>query len=269
MLGIIIAAGLGSRLKHMTVDKPKCLLPMNDKNKTMLDQTLGNMFASGCTRCVIVSGHAREAFYHHKLPENVEILFNREYKNNNILHSLMTAKDFFNDDLIISYSDIWVEPYVYERLLNTSGQAVLAADEDWEGYYLGRDEHPVSQAEKIVHYPSNNAQVAAKIGKDISCEGFEYSESEFLGLMRLESDFAKAFRDDFLALDKRLAKDQPFQNASAWEKAYLTDFIQHQINSGKEFNLSLVKKGWAEFDTVQDYTRIREIAESQKLYGLL
>lgn len=272
MLGILIAAGRGQRLKSVTTHTPKSLLPMNAKGRTIFDQTLENFWEAGCTECVIITGHAQEAFHALDLPNNIHFVHNADYRNNNILHSLMTAREFFDRPLLISYSDIWVEPSVYKCLMATEGEAVIAVDYDWQGYYQGRDEHPVEQAEKVRYSNKQNNQVQA-LGKILPVEAVNSTKpasavGEFLGLMKLSAAAAKQFREDFLTLDKKLTLDSPFQKASCWQQAYLTDLIQYQIDLGYSYTAALHAKGWAEFDTVQDYQRLAETAKNQQLHSL-
>lgn len=274
MLGILIAAGMGRRLKAVTVQTPKCLVPMNPQGKTMLAQTLDNFWAVGCTECIIITGHAQDAFQQIQLPENVRFLHNADYRNNNILHSLMTAREFFDRPLLISYSDIWVEPFIYQQLIHTEGDAVLTVDTSWQDYYQGRDEHPIEQAEKVLYsaVTQDQAQVIA-LGKVLpesatKSTNQDNQTGEFLGLMKLSATAAKQFRKDFLALDERLNHHSPFQQAASWQQAYLTDLIQYQLEHGQPYSAALVAKGWAEFDTVQDYQRLPLTAKLQQLKSL-
>lgn len=275
MLGILIAAGRGQRLKSITTQTPKCLLKMNAAGRTILAQTLENFTAAGCNEFIIITGHAYEAFQRVDLPKNIRFLHNADYMNNNILHSLMTARDYFDRPLLISYSDIWVEPFIYEQVLNTQGEAVLAVDAQWQDYYQGRDEHPVEQAEKVLYQQSNNQEKVLALGKILPNSAQDLTTSdckqgEFIGVMKLSATAAQQFRDDFLALDKKLAPDNaPFQQAASWKQAYLTDLMQYQIEQGASYTAAVVDKGWAEFDTVQDYQRLPITAKNQKLDSLI
>lgn len=273
MLGILIAAGMGRRLKEVTIQTPKCLVPMNAQGQTMLEQSLKNFWAAGCTECVIITGHAQEAFQQVDLPENVRFLHNADYRNNNILHSLMTAREFFDRPLLISYSDIWVEPFIYQQLMNTEGDAVLAVDTSWQDYYQGRDEHPIEQAEKVRYRSTNEPAKVVALGKILptsstSPENQDAQTGEFLGLMRLSTTAAKQFRQDFLRLDESVDPSAQFQQANSWQQAYLTDLIQYQLEQGQSYSAALIAKGWAEFDTVQDYQRLPLTAKLQQLNSL-
>lgn len=257
MRGIIIAAGLARRMGDLTAGKPKCLLPIG--SKTLLDCTVERLYSSGCTEIVIVVGHKSEAISRDDLIR----VKNPRYRENNILHSLMCARDYLEGETIITYSDIWVEPFIYESLLSTSGDIVIAADRDWQPYYEGRTEHPVSEAENVVI--DDQARVH-KIGKHLSeTDSVNMLFGEFLGLWRMTSTGTKIFKSTFLDLDKELNDLSPFQKALEWQKAYITDMMQHLVDDGVDVHASVIERGWAELDTQQDFKRLPEIAQRQRL----
>ena len=83
---IIIAAGPGSRLKPLTDDNPKCLLKI--KKKTILDYQLQVFKKNKLNNINIIVGHQK-----HKLKrKNIKRIENKNYKRNNILNSLFSAK---------------------------------------------------------------------------------------------------------------------------------------------------------------------------------
>ena len=55
MKAIILAAGTGSRLKHLTVNKPKCLVEL--EGKAILEYQLDVMNKSKLDKIIIVGGH--------------------------------------------------------------------------------------------------------------------------------------------------------------------------------------------------------------------
>lgn len=269
MVGIIIAAGLGRRLGSITAECPKCLIPFNQSGQNMLMQTITNMRKFGCDEILVITGHARNIFNTEKLPHFVKLIYNEDYKSNNILHSLMCAKAYFNQDVVISYSDIWVESGIYDALKASDSSASIVVDKNWVSYYKDRTEHPIEQAEKVIYRLNGGKYFAVSLGKILPQLNPVQNIGEFIGLMRLNQNAAIAFRQDFLNLDTTLTKNSPFQNAKTWYQAYLTDFIQHQINSGRDYEVCLIDKGWAEFDTVEDYRKLPVTAVKQGLQSLI
>ena len=55
----MLAAGPGKRLRELTAELPKTLLPLSD-GRTILDVVLGNLRTAGLAEVVVVSGFAAE-----------------------------------------------------------------------------------------------------------------------------------------------------------------------------------------------------------------
>ena len=254
MKGIVIAAGLGSRMGE--IQRPKCMLPV--AGRPLLHHTVDCLRSAGCETVVVITGHLG----HLVECAGITKVENRDFRNNNILHSFMYARDFLDGPVLATYSDIWVEPRVYRQLLETPGDVVLAADLDWQDYYEDRDRHPESEAENV--YLRNGTVTA--IGKHLTIDGAQSLLcGEFTGLWRMSATGAKSFHSVFQELDAQLASDTPFQHATKWRNAYLTDMFEELIDRGLEIACAAIERGWAELDTDQDYARLKRIAERQHL----
>lgn len=248
-----------------TTDLPKCMLPVN--GRPLLAYAIERLRAAGCSRVVVITGH---------LADRVEardclLVHNAAYKSNNILHSLMYAQDYFDDDVLVSYSDILVEPEIYQQLVAMQGDIVLTVDVDWRGYYVGRLGHPVSEAEKaIVRQNGHSHGVLEAIGKHIPDEATGDQQCcEFTGFWKMSRAGAREFRAGFEALDSALDDAAPFGQAPEWRRAYVTDLLGHFLDEGTPIDCLLVHKGWAELDAVHDYRRLPTMLETQRLDSLL
>ena len=65
------------------------------------------------------------------------------------------GEEIINGNIIISYSDILFESSVVQRLLDSDHDISVVVDIDWRGYYVGRKDHPITEAENII-FNSNN-----------------------------------------------------------------------------------------------------------------
>jgi choline kinase len=260
MRGIIIAAGLGTRLRPLTKHLPKCMLPL--AGRPLLHHTMAHMRSAGCNEFVVIVGFGAEKID----AGGATIVVNEDFADNNILHSLMCASDFLNGPVMCSYSDIWVEPKIHRDLTLADGDICLAVDSDWMPYYEGRSEHPLSEAENVF-YDSNGS--ATSLGKHLNpSEAGNLWCGEFLGLWRLSSRGCKIWREKFFELKNKIGYIDPFQQSEQWQKSYITDYVQELIDQGNLINTALTKRGWAEIDTNQDYERLETLAEKQNLHTL-
>jgi L-glutamine-phosphate cytidylyltransferase len=263
MTGIVIAAGRGLRMRPFTDERPKCMLPVN--GQPLLSYTLRALRAAGCDRIVIVTGHLAGAID----APGCTLVHNGDFEHNNILHSLMFARDAFDDDVLVTYSDIFVEPSVHHALASAPGDIVLAVDRDWRGYYEGRTLHPAAEAEKAYVGDTDRGPAVTAIGKHLDPSDPDAGIcGEFLGLWKMTRAGAQRFRQRFEAIDARLGPDQPFRAAARWRQAYVTDLFADLIASGDEVRCLLIERGWAELDLLQDYERLPAMIGPQRLFSL-
>ena len=245
MKAIIIAAGMGSRLEHMTEDMPKCLLPVN--GKSILQHQLDAYRAHEIHDIHVVKGYKQEKI---ALPD-ITYYLNEQYKTNNILLSLMHAETAMDGAFLASYSDIVFHPDVVGKLLQSDGDISVIVDTGWQSQYDGRTHHPVSEAEKTIW---DDAGHVVEIGKVIDHP--EDAQGEFIGLIKCTHRGAELFTTFYQQAVQEFS-GKPFIRAPEFSKAYLTDLIMYMIGHGVKIPTVLIDRGWHEIDTIQDITRVR------------
>jgi L-glutamine-phosphate cytidylyltransferase len=251
---IILAAGLGARLKEHTAEKPKCLLEFG--KKTLLQRQLDSYAANGIHDIHLVRGYMGEKIRY----EGITFHDNPQFRDNNILNSLFYAESALEGNVIVAYSDILFEPHVVAQLLKSDHDISIVTDIDWRGRYLGRYDHPIEEAENVIFDHQHNV---LRIGKNLS-EHYGV-HSEFIGMMKFTPSGAEAFKSSFRRA-KSLYWDKPFQRAPVFEKAYLTDMIQEMADRGVLTHCVTIERGWKEVDTVEDYERIlKDLTEGADL----
>ena len=240
---LIVAAGLGSRLKGHTENLPKCMLDFG--GKTLLERQVQAYQENGINNITVIRGYKKNKINY----KNLNYLDNKDYENNNILNSIFYGEKVINGSIIISYSDILFEPSVVKRLMESDHDISVVVDIDWRGYYVNRKDHPISEAENVI-FNSNNEVI--KIGK-IATEKEEV-HGEFIGMMKLNHRGAEIFKQNFHRV-KKLYWNKPFQRAKIFQKAYLTDMIQELVDIGIKVHCVIIERGWKEIDTVEDYEK--------------
>lgn len=238
---IIIAAGPGSRLNPFTNDKPKCMLKIGDK--IIMERQFEALRDCEIDDISVVRGYKKEMI---NFP-GIKYYENTDYQNNNILKSLFYAEKEMGDAFIFSYSDILYTKDVVEKLLSTQRDINLVIDVDWAKQYENRIKHPVTEAE-LVQAEHNKI---IRIGKNV---GPQEAYGEFIGLALFSKKGAEILRKEYQRLVEKYKnrRDQRFQNADFFEKAYLTDMMQELIDRNYSvFNID-IKGNWMEIDTDED-----------------
>lgn len=254
MKAIIIAAGPSIRLRPITNDAPKCVLKIN--GKPIIQNTIEVFRNNGIKDISIIRGYKKEKINF----SDITYFENNEFLNNNILHSLMFARTKLEEamktkeEVVISYSDIWYNESVVKKLLEDKHAISAIVDTDWQDYYDGRTDHPISEAETVI---VGDDKRMLKIGKHIFTDKVpKDKQGEFIGLWKFSSDGIKIFLNHFDRLNSNLKKADPYQNTKEWQKSYMTDIFQEMIDKGEELYCVSIQKNWKEFDTVQDFLKV-------------
>ena len=247
MKAIVIAAGEGSRMGKLTKNIPKPLVLVN--GKSIIERQLSILKQNGILDIIIITGPHHEKFNF----KNVVYVNDLDYKKHDTLSSLMIARDYMNDEIIITYADQIFDEKIMESINNFSGDIGIAVDLDWEKNYVNRDQHPKSEAENVLI----NGNEILEIRKNISeCKKNE-KIGECLGLMKLSRKGSKIFLDKYSELE--ISHQGKFHNASSLEKALISDMIQELIDSEINVEPIYVSGKWCEIDTPQDLEIARKL----------
>ena len=243
MNAIIIAAGSGKRISNDVRHTPKSLLKVN--NKTLLDHQIEALTKVGIENITLIVGPYSEKFD----SKNVEYVHDTNHEKHDILGSLMEAKDFLKNDVLVLYSDVIFEPQIIKQLLDSTANISIAVDSNWEIKYEGRTNHPKNEAENV---EINNDGKIIKIKKNIQSKNNDVSE--FLGIAK----FSSLGIDIFVSKYQELLKNHTgnFHEAPSISKAYLTDMFQELIDSKNTIEPVFISGKWCEIDTKQDLETI-------------
>ena len=136
MQAIILAAGMGKRLKALTADNTKCMVKVN--GTTLIERMLRQLDGLRLERIVIVVGYRAEELKDYISGLNVntpiEFRFNELYDKTNNIYSLYLASDvLFADDTLLLESDIIFEDGVLEQLIDDPRPTLALVDryESW------------------------------------------------------------------------------------------------------------------------------------------
>lgn len=233
---VIAAAGKGTRMLHLAIDKPKHLIKVN--NRPFLYYVLSNLKNAGVEKMILVVGHKKELMYE----------FANDYKNE------------FDMELIDQFEVAGTEKYGTAIPVACAGQAVK--NENFlmifgDNLYSPKDIRDVAQEDEF-NYVS----------------GFRHNHPEKYGVFLSEGEFLKDVIEkpkEFVSdlINTGLAKFTPevFEaidrvGISSRGEYELTDAIRFLAKDGK-MKIKEIKDYWLDFGNPEDVTRISEFLNRQ------
>ena len=242
MRAVIIGAGRGSRLQQETDHQPKTLVPV--MGRPMLDWIVDALREAGfhARDIVFISGYAEEVV-RARYPD-FEYVRNHQWQDNNILHSLMFARDLLREGFVSTYADIVYEADVVKRLKSSPHDLVLGCDTHWRRRYVARSQHPESDAEKLRAKGDRVVQVDRTIPSD-------QADGEFIGVLKATSSGAQSLIAAFDEIDTQNLQGE-WRQGRTFKRAYLIDLLQTMLENQVPMYRENTPGGYMEIDTLED-----------------
>lgn len=152
MQALMLAAGMGKRLKKYTANNTKCMLKI--QGKTLIERAIEALLEAGVTKLVLVVGYKGENLKKFLLEEcknpkvkEMELKFidNPIFDKTNNIYSLSLAKEeMANDDTILLESDLIYDYQLIKRLVDSKDENLVsvAKYEQWmDGTVIKIDEN--------------------------------------------------------------------------------------------------------------------------------
>lgn len=218
---IILAAGMGTRLRPYTDDCPKPLLKIDGQPaiERMIQQ-----FTSKGMQVIVVTGYMYEKFeYLTSKFNNVTLIYNNQYNTRNNAFSLNCAKDFLNMPTIICDAD---QVFDDRNILTHISQS---------GYYTTvQDDASSEWAVKI----NDDSQI-------LSCHRGHDTTSYIIRSLSYWTT------SDVLKLNRALSSFSFNDSSKYWDDIPLFDYaVQFKLKA-------YIQSGLQEFDTVEEYEMLK------------
>ncbi|EPS5376063.1 TPA: HAD-IIA family hydrolase [Escherichia albertii] len=130
MIGVILAAGVGSRLRPITNEKPKCLVTV--AGKSILDYQLDAYRNAGINRVYIIVGYEGDKIRNHCKhirDINITIIENDIYEDTNNMYSLYLLKKYiYGKPFILNNADLVVCNNLVKGLISDYRDNLIAVD---------------------------------------------------------------------------------------------------------------------------------------------
>lgn len=237
MKAVILAAGLGSRLRPITNEVPKCMVPVNGIR--IIDKQIDNLQSNGVNEVYVVDGYKAEVLAGHLKANypNVHIVPNPRYAETNNMYSLyLTAPFVKGEEFLLMNADVYYDANIVKGMLQGNGSRI-ACD---RSQYLEESMKITLEGEKINH-----------ISKKIS-EADHYAVS--IDVYRISAEDSKVL---FQEVEDTIIgrKDE-----NSWTEVALDNIFEKTA-----FRPYIIEGRWFEIDNHDDLHKAEEIFKGDQL----
>ena len=238
MKAIILAAGVGSRIRPLTDNCPKSLLKIG--GKTILEMMLSHIQDCGISDVVFVLGYLQEQIKDYvstNFPDlNAHFITNEKYSETNTGFSLMLAMESIKGSNFVKFdADVVFDKEILKKLIECEHENCLCIDKN-----INLDEEEI----KVIIDKQNRVVKASKTVNPKEAVG------ESIGIEKISAETAKLLLAELKAM---MADEQNYQEY--YEAAY-----ERLIEKNVPFNtLDITGLKWTEIDTKEDFTTAEKI----------
>ncbi len=229
MKAIILSAGQGSRLGHLTDDRPKCLIEFG--GKSLLDWQLDTLAANGVDEVVVVTGFRDDqieaCLARRSGGPKVRTVFNPFFKVADNLGSLYLVRGELAGDCLVWNGDTLVSNALMARVVG----------DDTPGICVTIDRKPAYDDDDMKVIADDDGRLRA-IGKRIA----DGVNAESIGLLAFRGGGAERFAE---AIDRAMRTPE---GTTIW---YLR-VIHHLAQDGEVRTLDIKGEEWGEVDFPED-----------------
>lgn len=232
MKAIILAAGMASRLRPLTLTTPKSLLKVGERS--LLQRSMDALIANGVTEFCIVTGYLHEMiedFVRKQYADSIQVTFiyNKVYETTNNIYSLWLARPFAEgQEVLLLDSDLLYDPQIVTRVLATDAPNVLTLIR----HELGEEEM------KVVTDAKGSIKEISK-----TCNPAE-AAGESLGIEKMGKDYTKALYREL----------EPMMNEEHLENVFYERAFERLIPQGHTYQVQDVTELFScELDTIEDF----------------
>lgn len=224
MDAVILAAGLGTRLKEYTQNTCKCLISVHDK--TILERQIEILVKCNVDHIYIVGGYCFSKLNEFVLQlsyKNIFLIENSHYLTTNNMYSLSLVAPYLkNKAFLLLNGDVLFEKEVIEGLLLKKNENVIAVD---TSLYL-EESMKVKVNKKRIYEISKTISANEAFGVSLDIYLFNAKTSTLLF----------NFMEEYLKIDKK-----------SWSEVAIDAILKKEF-----FTYYLIHSKWVEIDTISD-----------------
>lgn len=237
MKAVILAAGMASRLRPLTLNTPKCLLKVGERS--LLQRSMDALVQNGIKDFVIVTGYLHEMienFVREQYGDTIDVTFiqNEVYETTNNIYSLWLARpEAEGEDILLLDSDLLYDQRIVSQVLACDADNVLTLIR----HELGEEEMKVvTDSTGAITEISKTCSPAAAVG-------------ESLGIEKMGKAYTTALYNEL----------EPMMNKEHLENKFYELAFERLIPQGHTYNVVDVTEFFScELDTVEDFENAKQ-----------
>ena len=251
MIGVMLAAGMGTRLMPLTKDIPKALLKINET--TLLERMIKNCINADIRKFIVLVGYNKDKVIDlcpelaEKYDIEIKTIANEKYDVTNTSVSTYLASKYIEendlDDFILVNGDNVVDPEIISRLAKTKNTGMIIdnfKELNEESFKLIIDDESFNEDKTIANGKINS------IGKGLDIPS---STGEFIGVSKVVSDDVAEFN----RILEGLIEEDP-QN--------YYDFAYKELSNIKTIDFVLTNGlKWTEIDDHNDWQQAQKLID--------
>jgi 2-aminoethylphosphonate-pyruvate transaminase len=235
---VILAAGMGTRLRDIFKNKPKGLLEIGGKQLIM--ESLRRITVGGITDIIMVTGYSSDHYKQALSKEYPGIRYvpNREYDSTGSMHSLFQVRNLVTSDFLLLESDLLYEDRCISALMDSKNKTeILISGKTGSG-------------DEVYVYGENNrvSRINKAKSETLTCQG------ELVGISKLDRSFFEQLCQYYET------------NLPKLKNAHYEECISDLSVTQKVHYLRILDLVWTEIDNPDHYKRaLKEIYP--RIYG--
>lgn len=229
MRAIILAAGMGTRLRPLTDTTPKSLVKV--AGEPMVERQIRFLKEKGIDDIIVVTGYMNEKFDYLKEKYGVKIIFNDKYNVYNNVYTMYLVREYLQDSYVTE-ADVYMVNNFFETKLDTSV------------YFSGIKKD--FQSEWKLHYDENGKIYEIEVGP-----GTDY----------IMSGISYWTKEDGLYIKEKL---EEIIEGGSFEKVYWDDVVGKIIKNLNSHIKKISSEDWFEIDSLEDLEKAEEYISKNK-----
>lgn len=190
MNAIILAAGMGTRLRPLTNEIPKCLVRVS--GVPMVERQIQYLHEAGIMDITLVSGYKAEKLEYLKEKYGVDIVFNEQYDTCNNIYSLYKVLDRFGDSWVVE-GDVYMQGNCFTTDIHQSTYFAK-----WHEYYENEWGLETDQCGKLVKINIGSGQGCVMSGISYWNHNDSFQIASELFSVIAQGDYKNLFWDNMV-----------------------------------------------------------------------